>query len=161
MRWRTKDDAAEYTTGKVARSSVQVEVSATGTVQAVTTVQVGTQVSGTVSWLGADFKSVVKKGQVIAKLDPALFQAQVEIAKANLANAQAAVKGAGTDVTNQDANVTATVANELANKASRDDAIALAKQNEQLRGIIPDREIQSSEAAARVAAARQPGDRAD
>jgi len=154
MWWRTKDDAAEYTTGKVARSSVQVEVSATGTVQAVTTVQVGTQVSGTVSWLGADFKSVVKKGQVIAKLDPALFQAQVEIAKANLANAQAAVKGAGTDVTNQDANVTATVANELANKASRDDAIALAKQNEQLRGIIPDREIQSSEAAARVAAAR-------
>ena len=152
--WRTRVEAADYSTGKTARGSVQVDVSATGTVQAVTTVQVGTQVSGTVSWLGADFKSVVKKGQVIAKLDPALFQAQVDIAKANLANAQAAVKGAGTDVTNQDANVSANQANELANKAARDDVIALAKQNEQLRGIIPDRDIQASEAAARVAAAR-------
>src|ERR1051325_7618825 len=64
-------------------------VGATGTLQAVTTVQVGSQVSGNISWLGADFNSIVKKGQVIAKLDPSLFQAQVDQARANLARSQA------------------------------------------------------------------------
>jgi HlyD family secretion protein len=64
-------------------------VGATGTLQAVTTVQVGSQVSGNIAWLGADFNSIVKKGQMIAKLDPSLFQAQVEQAKANLARSQA------------------------------------------------------------------------
>jgi HlyD family secretion protein len=152
--WRTSTGVPDYSTGKVERGAVAVNVTATGTVQAVTTVQVGTQVSGTVAWLGADFKTEVKKGQVIAKLDPALFQAQVDIAKANLANAQAGVSAASTDVTNQGSNVNATVANEAANQAARDDALALVKQNEQLRGVIPEREIQASEAAARVAIAR-------
>jgi HlyD family secretion protein len=64
-------------------------VGATGTLQAVTTVQVGSQVSGNIAWLGADFNSIVKKGQVIARLDPSLFEAQVEQAKANLARSQA------------------------------------------------------------------------
>jgi RND family efflux transporter MFP subunit len=58
----------------------------------VTTVQVGTQVSGTISWLGADFNSTVRKGQVIAKLDPSLFEAQVAQAQANLAKANADVE---------------------------------------------------------------------
>src|SRR5437660_1622025 len=74
--WSKKDSAGEYSTDKVSRGAIEVDVSATGTVQAVTTVQVGSQVSGTVSWLGADFKSHVSQGQVVAKLDPALFQAQ-------------------------------------------------------------------------------------
>ena len=64
-------------------------VAATGTLQAVTTVQVGTQVSGTVAWLGADFNSIVRKGQVIARLDPSLFQTQVEQAEANRTKASA------------------------------------------------------------------------
>ena len=64
-------------------------VAATGTLQAVTTVQVGTQVSGTIAWLGADFNSIVHKGQVIARLDPSLFQTQVEQARANLTKASA------------------------------------------------------------------------
>ena len=55
-----------------------------GTLQAVTTVQVGTQVSGTISELYADFNSLVKKGQVLARLDPSLFQTQIEQARANL-----------------------------------------------------------------------------
>ena len=46
--------------------------------------QVGSQVSGNISWLGADFNSIVKKGQVIARLDPSLFEAQVQQARANL-----------------------------------------------------------------------------
>lgn len=90
--WNNKADASDYITAKIERGTVAVSVSATGTVQAVTTVQVGSQVSGTVSWLGADFNTHVKRGQVVARLDPAIFQAQVETAKANVINAEAAVK---------------------------------------------------------------------
>ena len=60
-----------------------------GTLQAVTTVQVGTQVSGTLQTLTADFNALVKRGQVLARLDPSLFQTQVEQSRANLVRAQA------------------------------------------------------------------------
>src|ERR1700730_616384 len=76
--WTNKAAAVEYVTDKVTRGSIEVDVSATGTVQAVIMVQVGSQVSGAVAWLGADFKSQVKRGQIIARLDPALFQASVD-----------------------------------------------------------------------------------
>ncbi len=64
-------------------------VAATGTLEAVTTVQVGTQVSGTVQDLYADFNSIVKKGQVIARLDPSLLQTQIEQQKANVTRSEA------------------------------------------------------------------------
>src|SRR5437016_1513119 len=76
-------------TSPITRGDIIDTVGATGTLQAVTTVQVGSQVSGNISWLGADFNSIVKKDQVIAKLDPSLFQAQVEQAQANLLKSQA------------------------------------------------------------------------
>jgi HlyD family secretion protein len=152
--WNGKSSAEDYVTDKISRGSVEVNVSATGTVQAVTTVQVGSQVSGTVQWLGADFKSHVSRGQVVAKLDPALFQAQVDTAQANLLNAQAGVQGAMTDINNQIANVEAAKANDRANAAARDDAQQIAQQNEKLKDVIPDRDIQASENAAKVAVAR-------
>jgi HlyD family secretion protein len=152
--WNGKSSAEDYVTDKISRGSVEVNVSATGTVQAVTTVQVGSQVSGTVAWLGADFKSHVSRGQVVAKLDPALFQAQVDTAQANLLNAQAGVQGAMTEINNQIANVEAAKANDRATAAQRDDAIQIAKQNEKLKDVIPDRDIQASENAAKVAIAR-------
>ena len=62
---------------------------ATGALQAVTTVQVGTQVSGTIQELNADFNSLVRKGQVLARLDPSLIQSQIEQARANLIRAEA------------------------------------------------------------------------
>src|SRR6195256_2199411 len=65
-------------TAPITRGDIIDTVGSTGTLQAVTTVQVGSQVSGTISWLGADFNTIVKKGQVIAKLDPALIQTQVD-----------------------------------------------------------------------------------
>ena len=77
------------TTAVVTRGDIVEAVGATGTLQAVTTVQVGTQVSGTIQSLNADFNSIVKKGQVIARLDPSLFQTQIEQARANLIRAQA------------------------------------------------------------------------
>jgi HlyD family secretion protein len=78
-------------TAAVTRGDVIDSVGATGTLQAVTTVQVGTQVSGTIQSLYADFNSLVKKGQVLARLDPSLFQTQIEQARANLIRAQAEV----------------------------------------------------------------------
>jgi HlyD family secretion protein len=77
------------TTAQVTRGDIADTVGATGTLQAVTTVQVGTQVSGTIQELYADFNSLVRKGQVIARLDPSLFQTQIEQARANLIRAQA------------------------------------------------------------------------
>ncbi len=82
----------------ISRGEIIDTVGSTGTLQAVTTVQVGSQVSGNISWLGADFNSIVKEGQVIARLDPSLFQAQMDQSKANLLKAQADVARAKADV---------------------------------------------------------------
>jgi HlyD family secretion protein len=83
------NDKPEYVTSKVDRGNINQVVEATGTINAVTTVQVGSQVSGTIASLSADFNSRVKKGQVIAQIDPSLFQANLLQAQADAANAQA------------------------------------------------------------------------
>src|SRR3979490_1244649 len=79
----------QVNTSPITRGDIVDTVGASGTLQAVTTVQVGSQVSGNISYLGADFNSIVKKGQVIAKLDPSLFDAQLQQARANLSQARA------------------------------------------------------------------------
>jgi HlyD family secretion protein len=89
-----KGTAPHVTTAAVSRGSIVENVSATGTLQALTTVQVGTQVSGTVAWLGADYNSLVKKGQVIARLDPSLLDAQVQQAEATTSRVTADVDNA-------------------------------------------------------------------
>ncbi len=81
--------APDIVTGKITKGSVVDTVGATGTLQAVTTVQVGSQVSGTVAELYADFNSIVHKGQVIARLDPSLFQTQIDQQQANLIRSEA------------------------------------------------------------------------
>ncbi|MEO5822773.1 MAG: biotin/lipoyl-binding protein [Vicinamibacteraceae bacterium] len=78
----------ELTTASVSRGDVVQSVKATGTLEAVTTVQVGSQVSGTILSLQADFNSQVKKGQVVARLEPSLLQAQVDQARASLVKLQ-------------------------------------------------------------------------
>src|SRR5215212_5340711 len=88
--YNKKEEPATITTAKITRGDVAEMVGATGTLQAVTTVQVGSQVSGIVKSLeGVDFNSIVHKGQVIARLDPSLFQTQIDQAKANLIRSQA------------------------------------------------------------------------
>src|SRR5262249_61591293 len=109
----------------------------TGTLQAVTTVQVGSQVSGTVSWLGADFKSRVTSGQVIAKLDPSIFQAQVDNAQASLGNVEAAVQAAQTDINNQQANVAAAQANEEAARLARNEAWHDLNPDKAISKVLP------------------------
>ena len=89
--WGNQSSAPQYMTAKVERGNLRNTVTATGTLQAVTTVQVGSQASGTISALYADFNSVVKKGQVIAQLDPSVAKAQVDQARANLEQARASL----------------------------------------------------------------------
>ena len=78
-----------YKTSKIERGTIISTVAATGNLSAVTTVQVGTQVSGTIQKLYVDFNSRVKKGQAIAEIDPALFSASVEQSQGNFLNAEA------------------------------------------------------------------------
>src|SRR6184192_1764386 len=82
-------DKAQYFTVKVDRGDIREVVEATGTINAVITVQVGSQVSGTISQLFADFNSHVKKNQVIARIEPSLFEGALLQAKADLENARA------------------------------------------------------------------------
>jgi HlyD family secretion protein len=89
-----KGDAPAFRTEAVTRGDIQQTVTATGTVNAVTTVQVGTQVSGTIKELFVDFNSRVKKGQLIARIDPTIFETQLAQAKANTDHAQAAMRDA-------------------------------------------------------------------
>lgn len=87
--FRGKGNEPKFRTEKVTRGDIEMAVTATGTVNPVTTVLVGTQVSGTVKNIYVDFNSPVKKGQLIARIDPALFDAQVNQARANLLSAKA------------------------------------------------------------------------
>ena len=77
-----------FDTTQVDRGRIVSKVTATGTLSAIVTVQVGSQVSGRIAALYADFNSSVKKGQLVAKIDPQLFEASVERARANLVAAQ-------------------------------------------------------------------------
>jgi len=84
-----------YKTTKIERGTIISNVAATGNLSAVTTVQVGTQVSGTIQKLYVDYNSRVKKGQAIAEIDPSLFNASVEQSQGNFLNAEANLQRAG------------------------------------------------------------------
>lgn len=89
-RWRasTRKPALQVDSSRVERGRIVAKITATGTLSALVTVQVGSQVSGTISALYADYNSQVKKGQLIAKIDPRLYQASVEQGRANYVAAQ-------------------------------------------------------------------------
>jgi HlyD family secretion protein len=89
-----KGDATSYRTEPVSRGDIQQTVTATGTVNAVTTVLVGTQVSGTIKNLYVDFNSRVTKGQLIAQIDPEMLEAQAAQARANVEKADATYRDA-------------------------------------------------------------------
>jgi HlyD family secretion protein len=88
---QSRGNAPKYRTARVERGPLTAAVSATGNVNAVTTVQVGSQVSGQIKELAADFNTLVKKNQVIARIDPEIFEAKVSQARADVASAQATV----------------------------------------------------------------------
>jgi len=111
------DVAAEtptLNTAEVTQGDVVATVEATGTLEAVTTVEVGTQVSGTIKTLGADFNSQVRQGQVIARLDPSLFDTQVAQERATVSRLKAEVDRARVQA--EDAKVKLGRARDLADK---------------------------------------------
>ena len=100
--FRTTEFIPEVSTVPLNRGAVVDTVGATGALEAVTTVQVGSQVSGIIEELNADYNSIVREGDVIARLEPSLFETQIEQARANLARSEADVERLA--VTLEDAN---------------------------------------------------------
>ncbi|HSG10142.1 MAG TPA: biotin/lipoyl-binding protein, partial [Gammaproteobacteria bacterium] len=92
------DKAPNYSQAQVRRADISDVVSATGTLNPINTVLVGSQVSGTIQNLYADFNDQVKQGTVIAQIDPAIFRAKRAEAEANLKSAEAARDKARIDV---------------------------------------------------------------
>ena len=112
----------QYFTSKAERGDIREVVEATGTINAVITVQVGSQVSGTISHLFVDFNSRVQKGQLVAQIDPPLFEGAVLQAKGDLANAKANVASAR-------ANLEKARASQVQTKADYDRTVGLAKES--------------------------------
>jgi HlyD family secretion protein len=128
-------------TSPITRGDIVDTVGATGTLQAVTTVQVGSQVSGNIQMLGADFNSIVKKGQVIAKLDPSLFEAQLQQARANLNQTRANLAKARSDLERTKVQLT-----DAQQKHARAKELAA-------RGLVPQSELDAAKIAVDTAQA--------
>jgi HlyD family secretion protein len=137
-RWATTrpKELVHYETVAVDRGPIAAKVTATGTVSSLVTVLVGSQVSGRINTLGADFGSQVRKGQTIATIDPSLFRAASAQARANLASAKAAVERAHSHVvlaSKEFARAKALFAEGLASRSEYDSAeasLAAAKADE-------------------------------
>jgi HlyD family secretion protein len=135
---RRGDAPASLTTGTVSRGAIVSVVSATGTLQPVTTVQVGAQVSGSIESLPADFNAIVRKGQVLARLDQSTFLSSLEQARANLSGAQADLERL-----------------KVAKNAA-DAALARARELS-ARQLLPAADLQAAETESRSAAAQVVG----
>jgi len=140
--WPGGDDTPQYETVRVGHDSIRSTVSATGTLSALVTVEVGSQLSGQISELHADFNSEVAAGQIIARLDPASFEMRVVQARAELAIAEASVLQA-------EASVAET-------KAAADDAKRNFERQKELkaRGNISQAQLDTAMTEADKAAAR-------
>ena len=126
LRRCTSGSNATFQTAAVSRGPITQAVTATGTLNPVQNVQVGSQVSGNIQKLFADFNSTVKAGQVIAQIDPVVFQANVNQAEGDLANAQAALELARLN----EARTQALVAKQNSTQSDLDQATATLHQAE-------------------------------
>jgi HlyD family secretion protein len=120
-----KESNQKYRTVKVERGEISSLVTATGTINPVVTVLVGSQISGTIKGLYADFNSRVKEGEVIAQIDPAILEAQVEQAKAN-------VLGAQSNLMNSRANLQSVQANLVKAEVAVEDTKKTLNRNNEL-----------------------------
>lgn len=136
----------QYYTARVETGEINQVVEATGTINAVTTVQVGSQVSGTISRLYVDFNSKVKKGQLIAQIDPALFQGALSQARADLENAKANLAVAV-------ANTAKAKATEVQTRTDYERNLGLGKQGVVSQQALDLAKANADSAAAQVSAA--------
>ncbi len=126
LRRCTSESSATFQTAVVARGPITQAVTATGTLNPVQNVQVGSQVSGNIQKLFADFNSIVKAGQVIAQIDPVVFKANVDQAEGDVANARAALELARLNETR----IQALVAKQSSAQSDLDQATATLHQGE-------------------------------
>jgi HlyD family secretion protein len=154
----------QYRTATVEHGDINVAISATGNPNAVVTVQVGSQVSGTILALYADFNTKVTKGQLIARIDPAALQAKVDQGQANLdaaraavANAEAGVQKAQAGIQAAKASVAAAVANVVKTQVAAQDAKVKAARRVQLakEGVFSKEDVDTAQATYDTAAADQ------
>ncbi len=142
-----KKDKTQYFTAKVEKGDIREVVEATGTINAVTSVQVGSQVSGQIYRLNADFNSKVKKGQLVAEIEPSLFQGALLQAKADLENAKA-------NLASSKANLEKAKATQVQAKADYDRTSGLAKQGVMSQQQLDLAKANSESADAAVSAAQ-------
>jgi HlyD family secretion protein len=141
---------AEYTTATVDRGDIESSITATGNCNAVVTVQVGSQVSGNIIALYAVFNTKVKQGQLVARIDPAIFKAQVDQAKANLDTAKAAAMTARATLQKSLSDLASAQANVAAQKANvvkAQSVVALDKVENERRIILLRQDATSKEDA--------------
>src|ERR1700731_1255977 len=157
-----------YDTVPVERGPIQASVTATGTLNAVVDVQVGSQVSGNIKALYADFNTKVTKGQLVAEIDPQVFQTQVDQAQAALASVHAGTLTAEAQVQKAKSDLAGTVASEKAAESvlARDRANAVNAANQDQRqdtlfagGIVPQTEVDLATATEAAANAQTTTDR--
>jgi HlyD family secretion protein len=124
-----KGSNQKFRTVKAEQGEIRSIVTATGTINPVITVLVGSQISGTIKALYADFNSVVREGQVVAQIDPAIFEAQVEQGRANVLSAQANLLNAQANLENAKANLAKTEVTVLDTKRTLDRNRPLLERN--------------------------------
>jgi HlyD family secretion protein len=136
---RGRADVPQYTTARVEQGSITSAVQATGTINPLTTVPVGSYVSGTVKYIFADFNSRVESGQVLALLDPQVYDAQVLQARGGLENAVASQRNIDASIIAQEAAIKTNQANVERMKAAADYTRVNTRRNLDLaaRGILP------------------------
>ncbi|MCC6588441.1 MAG: efflux RND transporter periplasmic adaptor subunit [Bryobacterales bacterium] len=148
--------APPYVTATVERGAIAKTISATGKLQPLTTVQVGSRVSGTISEIFVDYNSPVKKGQIIARIDPSEFQAQLSQAAASLAGANAGINSAQTSARAAEANIAAGRANVERARSVMNDAKVNLDRNKLLwqEKVIARQVLDTAQAAYDQAAAQ-------
>src|SRR5438552_11547429 len=153
---KEKASAGEFFTATADTGPLRNVVNATGVVQTLITVQVGSQVSGQVEELYADYNSVVKQGQLLAKLDPRNFQAQLENSQASVAAAEARVKSAEAEVKTQAATLQSSKANLEAARVARDNMATLFQRAAELNksGVVSQNDYDNAKANADSAKAK-------
>jgi HlyD family secretion protein len=141
---------AQYKTSPAERRNVVGKVTASGTLSAIVTVQVGTQVSGRIQKLYADYNSHVKKGELVAKIDPQLFEASVQQAQANYLQAKAGVATALASAGNADKQYARTKSLKEANLAAQADLDTAQANVETTHAAIDGAKAQLAQAAAQL-----------
>jgi len=149
-----RQEAPRYFTARVERGAIHEVVEATGTISAVVTVQVGSQVSGSIARLNADFNSRVHKGDLVAIIDPALFRGALLQATADLENAKANLVAAEANLEKAKAGLVQTKADHERTVGLAGDGIASPQQLDQARASYDSARATVGAAAASVTQAR-------